>query len=93
MTFCEFFGLIWPLKKAVTDWWEGGMVGSRGGCRGGGGWRGSVRNISYICSFINLANLASCSAIRLSLGVLCTGAAGAAQIEKVRAVNLIGEGC
>ena len=67
MTLYEFFGLIWPLKKAVTDWWEGGMVGSRGGCRGGG-WRGSVRNISYICSFINLANLASCNAIRLLLG-------------------------
>ena len=66
MTLYEFFGLIWPLKKAVTDWWEGGMVGSRGGCRGG--WRGSVRNISYICSFINLANLASCNAIRFLLG-------------------------
>ena len=41
----------------------------------------SVRNTSYICSFINLA---SCSASRLSLGVLCTGAA---QIEKARAVK------
>ena len=49
-----------------------------------GGWRRSVRNTSYICSFINLANLASCSASRLSLGVLCTGAA---QIEKARAVK------
>ena len=37
MTLYEFFGLIWPLKKAVTDWWEGGMVGSRGGVQGGGG--------------------------------------------------------
>ena len=42
-------------------------MGSRGGGVAGG-WRGSVRNISYICSFINLANLASRSAIRLSLG-------------------------
>ena len=45
----------------------GSRGGGGGGCRGGG-WRGSVRNISYICTFINLANLASCSAIRLSLG-------------------------
>ena len=42
MTLYEFFGLIWPLKKVVTDWWEGGMVGSRGGCRGGGGGGGEV---------------------------------------------------
>ena len=66
----------------MTDWYvrEGGIAGSRGG----GGAGGSVRYISYICSFINLANLTSCSAIRLSLGVLCTGAA---QIEQARAVN------
>ena len=44
------------------------MVGSRGGGGVAGGWRGTLRKISYIDSFINLANLASCSAIRLSLG-------------------------
>ena len=48
----------------MTDWWEGGIAGSRGGGERGG----SVRYISYSCSFINLANLTSCSAIRLSLG-------------------------
>ena len=71
---------------------NGGESWGGGGGRPGVRWRGSVRNISYICSFINLANLASCSAIRLSLGGggLCTGAA---QIEKARAVNLNGEGC
>ena len=42
----------------MTDWWEGGIAGSRGG---GAGGRGSVRYISYSCSFINLANLTSCS--------------------------------
>ena len=46
----------------------GGLQGWLQGGLQEGGLRGSVRNISYICSFVNLANLASCSAIRLSLG-------------------------
>ena len=46
--------------------WEGGIAGIE--VVGGGGAGGSVRYISYSCSFINLANLASCSAIRFSLG-------------------------
>ena len=52
-----------------------------------GEWQGrSVRNISYFCSFINLANLVSCSAsiVGFHWGVLCTGAV---QIEKARAVK------
>ena len=46
-------------------------MGGGGGVAGG---RGSVRNISYICSFINLANLTSCSEKARAVNLIGRGA-------------------